>query len=150
MKTAVGHQDESFYCELGSGLTDIFLSVAFCSGSFRVPERTELDRGFEEQNLAVLGRVGPATAAELGRCTGAKFSALGSLSEFSVDTASGSGGVLGAFGGAQTVTARSPWTSTCIGAIDDAASTCCSRAESAPNRSFIKRARAFTSVRPGR
>lgn len=106
-RTDLSRQDESFYRELGSGVADIFLSEAFRSGQFRITERAELGRVLDEQNLAVSGRVDPATAADVGRITGAELIVLGSLSEFSIDTVGGGGGVLGAFGGgAQTVTAR--------------------------------------------
>lgn len=100
-------RDETFFRELGSGVADIFVTEAFRSGRFRITERAQLGQVLQEQNLATSGRVDPATAAEVGRITGAELLALGSLSEFSVTTTGGGGGVLGVLGGsAETVTAR--------------------------------------------
>ena len=96
-----------FYKELGSGVADIFVTEAFRSEQFRITERAELDKVISEQNLASSGRVDSATAAEVGRITGAEIIVLGSLSEFGVTTTGGGGKVLGLFGGtSETVTVR--------------------------------------------
>lgn len=103
----LSQEGEEFYRELGSGVADIFLTEAFRSGRFRITERSELDTILREQNLALSGRVDPGTAADVGRITGAELIALGSLSEFGIDTTGGGGRVLGIFGGSsETVTAR--------------------------------------------
>lgn len=100
-------EGETFYKELGSGVADIFLTEAFRSGRFRITERSELDKVLLEQNLAQSGRIDPATAADLGRITGAEIIVLGSLTEFGISTTGGGGRVLGIFGGStETVTAR--------------------------------------------
>lgn len=97
----------SFYKELGSGVADVFVTEAFRSEQFRITERAELDKVINEQNLASSGRVDSATAAEVGRITGAELIVLGSLSEFGITTTGGGGKVLGVFGGStETVTAR--------------------------------------------
>ncbi len=96
-----------FYKKLGSGVADIFVTEAFRSEQFRITERAELGKVISEQNLAVSGRVDSATAAEVGRITGAELVILGSLSEFGVTTTGGGGKVLGVFGGSsETVTVR--------------------------------------------
>ena len=103
----LSQEGESFFRELGSGVADIFVTEAFRSQQFRITERAELDKVISEQDLAASGRVEAATAAELGRITGAELIVLGSLSEFGVTTTGGGGRVLGIFGGsAETVTAR--------------------------------------------
>jgi curli biogenesis system outer membrane secretion channel CsgG len=103
----LSQEGEEFYRELGSGVADIFLTEAFRSGRFRITERSELDKILREQNLALSGRIDPATAADVGRITGAELIVLGSLSEFGVTTTGGGGRVLGLFGGStETVTAR--------------------------------------------
>lgn len=103
----LSQEGEGFYKELGSGVADIFVTEAFRSQQFRITERAELGKVLAEQNLAASGRVEPATAAEVGRVTGAELIVLGSLSEFGVTTTGGGGKVLGIFGGrAETVTAR--------------------------------------------
>jgi curli biogenesis system outer membrane secretion channel CsgG len=100
-------EGEEFYRELGSGVADIFLTEAFRSGRFRITERSELDKILREQNLALSGRIDPATAADVGRITGAELIVLGSLTEFGITTTGGGGRVLGIFGGStETVTAR--------------------------------------------
>lgn len=103
----LSQEGEGFYDELGSGVADIFVTEAFRSQQFRITERAELDKVIREQNLATSGRVDSATAAEVGRITGAELIALGSLSEFGVTTTGGGSKVLGVFGGStETVTAR--------------------------------------------
>jgi curli biogenesis system outer membrane secretion channel CsgG len=103
----ISQEGEEFYRELGSGVADIFLTEAFRSGRFRITERSELDKILREQNLALSGRIDPATAADVGRITGAELIVLGSLTEFGVTTTGGGGRVLGIFGGStETVTAR--------------------------------------------
>lgn len=106
-QTNLESEGESFFKELGSGVADIFVTEAFRSGRFRITERGELDKVLLEQNLAQSGRIDPATAADVGRITGAELIVLGSLSEFGITTTGGGGRVLGVFGGsAETVTAR--------------------------------------------
>jgi curli biogenesis system outer membrane secretion channel CsgG len=103
----LSREGEEFYRELGSGVADIFLTEAFRSGRFRITERSELDKILREQNLALSGRIDPATAADVGRITGAELIVLGSLTEFGITTTGGGGRVLGIFGGStETVTAR--------------------------------------------
>ena len=103
----LSQEGAGFYDELGSGVADIFVTEAFRSQQFRITERAELDKVIREQNLATSGRVDSATAAEVGRITGAEMIALGSLSEFGVTTTGGGGKVLGVFGGStETITAR--------------------------------------------
>ncbi|MEX2534811.1 MAG: CsgG/HfaB family protein [Trueperaceae bacterium] len=103
----LSQEGEEFYRELGSGVADIFLTEAFRSGRFRITERSELDKILREQNLALSGRIDPATAADVGRITGAELIVLGSLTEFGITTTGGGGRVLGIFGGStETVTAR--------------------------------------------
>lgn len=100
-------QTEGFYKELGAGVADIFVNEAFRSQQFRITERAELDKVLLEQNLAASGRVDPATAADLGRITGAELLILGSLSEFGVSKTGGGGQILGVLGSSsETVTAR--------------------------------------------
>ncbi len=103
----VAAEGDSFYRQLGAGVADIFVTEAFRSERFRITERAQLDAVLSEQNLALSGRVEPSTAAQVGRITGADLLALGSLSELSVTTTGGGGGVLGVFGGeVETVTVR--------------------------------------------
>jgi curli biogenesis system outer membrane secretion channel CsgG len=103
----LSREGEEFYRELGSGVADIFLTEAFRSERFRITERSQLETVLFEQNLAQTGRVDPATAADVGRITGAELIVLGSLTEFGVTTTGGGGRVLGIFGGStETVTAR--------------------------------------------
>ncbi len=100
-------QEENFFSELGSGIADVFVTEAFRSEQFRITERAELDKILSEQDLATSGRVSEATAAEVGQITGAELIALGSLSQFSVDSSGGGGGILGIFGGSsETVTVK--------------------------------------------
>lgn len=100
-------QDRAFYTELGSGVADIFVTEAFRSEQFRITERAELDKVLLEQDLASSGRVDQKTAAEVGQITGAELIVLGSLSQFSLDSTGGAGGILGIFGGSsETVTVK--------------------------------------------
>jgi len=103
----LSEEGDSFYRELGSGVADIFIAEAYESQQFRITERAEIDKVLSEQDLAVSGRINPATAAELGRIEGAELLVLGSVAEFGIETTGGGGRVLGLFGGsAETVTAR--------------------------------------------
>lgn len=100
-------QEEIFYDQLGSGVADVFVTEAFRSQQFRITERAELDKIISEQDLATSGRVNEETAAEVGQITGAELIALGSLSQFSVDSTGGGGGLLGIFGGSsETVSVK--------------------------------------------
>ncbi len=100
-------QEQAFYTELGSGVADIFVTEAFRSEQFRITERAELDKVILEQDLATSGRVDEKTAAEVGQITGAELIALGSLSQFSLDSTGGGGGIFGIFGGSsETVTVK--------------------------------------------
>ena len=103
----LSQEGANFYKELGSGVADIFVTELFRSEQFRITERAELDKVISEQNLSTSGRVDSATAAEMGRITGAELIVLGSLSEFGIASTGGGGKLLGVFGGSsETVTAR--------------------------------------------
>lgn len=103
----LSQEGADFYKELGSGVADIFVTELFRSEQFRITERAELDKVISEQNLSTSGRVDSATAAEVGRITGAELIVLGSLSEFGIASMGGGGKLLGVFGGSsETVTAR--------------------------------------------
>lgn len=98
---------EGIYRELGSGVSDIFVTEAVRSQRFVVTERAELDQVLQEQELGQTGLVDPGTAAAVGRITGAELIVFGSVTEFGVTTTGGGGRVFGVFGGsAETVTAR--------------------------------------------
>lgn len=100
-------QEQAFYTELGSGVADVFVTEAFRSEQFRITERAELDKVILEQDLASSGRVNEQTAAEVGKITGAELIVLGSLSQFSLDSTGGGGGILGIFGGSsETVSVK--------------------------------------------
>ena len=100
-------KDDSYFVELGSGVADILMSELYRSEQFRLTERMQLAEVLFEQDLGQSGRVDKATAAEVGRITGAELLIFGSVTEFSVSTTGGGGRFFGLLGGsAEIVTAR--------------------------------------------
>ncbi len=67
------------------------------TGNFRVLERTKLESVLSEQDLAMSGRVDPATGARFGKLVGAQYLVAGTVTAYEEDTASTGGGL--SFGG---------------------------------------------------
>ena len=100
-------KDDAYFVELGSGVADILISELYRSEQFRITERAQLTQILLEQDLGSSGRVDKATAAEVGRITGAELLIFGSVTEFGVSSTGGGGLFFGLLGGsAEIVTAR--------------------------------------------
>jgi curli biogenesis system outer membrane secretion channel CsgG len=80
-QTDVGH-------ELGGMLANELTST----GAFKVVERQRLDSVLGEQDLGASGRVNPATAAKMGKVTGAQYLITGKVAAYEENTKGTGGG----------------------------------------------------------
>lgn len=82
---------------VGWELSGMLSNELAATGNFRVLERTKLESVLSEQDLAMSGRVDPATGAKFGKLVGAQYLVAGTVTAYEEDTASTGGGL--SFGG---------------------------------------------------
>lgn len=74
--------DREDFEALGVGLQQMLLTELMRNSELRIVERSILREILQEQDLAVEGRVDPATAAQVGRLIGARYSITGFFADF--------------------------------------------------------------------
>lgn len=67
---------------MGNGMADMLTNALLNSGCFRVVDRQTIDDILKEQDFGASGRVDPATAANIGKLTGAQLIVKGIVTEF--------------------------------------------------------------------
>ncbi len=82
---------------VGWELSGMLSNELAATGDFRVLERTKLESVLSEQDLAMSGRVDPATGAKFGKLVGAQYLIAGTVTAYEENTASTGGGL--SFGG---------------------------------------------------
>ena len=86
--------------DVGKGIVDLLVNQLVNDGTYRVIERTALDKILKEQNLSNSDRVNPATAAKIGGLLGADVIITGDVTQFGRDDKNyGLGGAGGRWGG---------------------------------------------------
>ncbi|MGY6631427.1 MAG: CsgG/HfaB family protein [Wenzhouxiangella sp.] len=78
---------------IGSELASMLASELAAINAFVVVERERLDRVLDEQDLAASGRVRQDTAAASGRLVGAQYIVMGTVTDYSENTARRGGGL---------------------------------------------------------
>ena len=81
---------------LGRAAADELVTQLFKAGSFSVIERAQLAALLAEQDLGASGAVDASTAARIGQLLGAQLILTGSITQFSIESTSGSFRSLGA------------------------------------------------------
>ena len=76
-------------------MQDVFVTELVKSGKFRVMDREALSAVMREKNLALSGDIDPATAVRAGKLMGVKYLLTGSVTEYGLDSAGGSGRSIG-------------------------------------------------------
>ena len=82
---------------VGWELSGMLSNELSSSGSFRIVERSKLEKVLEEQNMAAAGRTASGTGAKMGKLTGAQYLIYGTVTAFEENTKSTGGGI--SFGG---------------------------------------------------
>ncbi len=82
---------------VGWELSGMLSNELAATGDFRVLERTKLESVMSEQDLAMSGRVDPATGAKFGKLVGAQYLIAGTVTAYEESTAGTGGGL--SFGG---------------------------------------------------
>lgn len=78
---------------VGWELSGMLSNELSSTGSFRIVERSKLEKVLEEQNLAASGRVRSGTGARMGQVTGAQYLVFGTVTAYEESTASTGGGI---------------------------------------------------------
>jgi len=78
---------------VGWELSDMLTNELAGTGKFKMVERKKLQHVLREQDLGASGRVNPASAAKIGKLTGAKYLVMGTVSAFEKDTKDTGGGI---------------------------------------------------------
>lgn len=86
-----------WYHGVGNDLADMMTNELAGLNKFKMVERKQLGAVLGEQDLALDGRVAPATAAKAGRLTGAQYLVSGTVSSYE-ENVSGKGGALAIHG----------------------------------------------------
>jgi curli biogenesis system outer membrane secretion channel CsgG len=88
--------------DIGKGIVDMLINQLVNDGTYRVIERTALDKILKEQNLSNSDRMNTATAAKIGGLLGADIIITGDVTQFGRDDKNygggGGGGHWGAYG----------------------------------------------------
>jgi curli biogenesis system outer membrane secretion channel CsgG len=86
--------------DVGKGIVDLLINQLVSDGSYRVIERTALDKIIKEQNLSNSDRVSSSSAAKIGALLGADTIIIGDVTQFGRDDKNyGGGGGGGHWGG---------------------------------------------------
>ena len=86
--------------DVGKGIVDLLINQLVNDGTYRIIERTALDKVLKEQNLSNSDRVSTATAAKIGGLLGADIIVTGDVTQFGRDDKNyGGGGSGGRWGG---------------------------------------------------
>lgn len=78
---------------VGWELSGMLANELSSTGSFRVVERSKLERVLEEQNLAASGRVRAGTGARIGELTGAQYLVMGTVTSYEENVRNTGGGL---------------------------------------------------------
>jgi curli biogenesis system outer membrane secretion channel CsgG len=78
---------------VGRELSGMLANELAAIGAFTVVERSNLEAVMAEQDLGASGRVSPDTAAQIGELVGAEYIVLGTVTDYSEETARTGGGV---------------------------------------------------------
>ncbi|HEY1341895.1 MAG TPA: CsgG/HfaB family protein [Bryobacteraceae bacterium] len=85
--------------DVGKGISDLLINQLVNDGSYRVIERSALDKILKEQNFSNSDRANTATAAKIGALLGADTIIVGDVTQFGRDDKNfGAGGVGGHWG----------------------------------------------------
>lgn len=88
--------------KIGRAIADILITELVKDGTFKVVERSQLEKVLSEQKLSISGIVDPSEVAKLGKVLGVGAIIVGSVTQFSTDTSTT--GILGV--GVKTTTAK--------------------------------------------
>lgn len=78
---------------VGRELSGMLANELAAIGAFTIVERGNLEAVMAEQDLGASGRVNPSTAAEIGELVGAEYIVLGTVTDYSEETARTGGGI---------------------------------------------------------
>jgi curli biogenesis system outer membrane secretion channel CsgG len=88
--------------DVGKGIVDLLINELVNDGTYRVIERSAIDRVLQEQNLSNSDRANTATAAKIGALLGTDIIIVGDVTQFGRDDKNygggGSGGTWGGYG----------------------------------------------------
>ncbi|MGC9292198.1 MAG: CsgG/HfaB family protein [Acidobacteriaceae bacterium] len=93
--------------DIGKGITDLLVNRLVNDGTYRVIERSDLDKVLNEQNFSTSDRADAATAAKIGKVLGVNAIITGDITQFGRDdqyrnygalAGNWGGGILGHFG----------------------------------------------------
>jgi curli biogenesis system outer membrane secretion channel CsgG len=85
--------------DVGRGIVDMLINQLVNDGTYRVIERTAIDKILKEQNFSNSDRVNAASAAKIGALLGADVIVVGNVTQFGRDDKSyGAGGAGGRWG----------------------------------------------------
>ena len=88
--------------DVGKGIVDLLINQLVNDGTYRVIERSALDKIMKEQNFSNSDRANPATAAKIGGLLGVDTIIIGDVTQFGRDdknyNAGGAGGHWGGYG----------------------------------------------------
>lgn len=79
--------------DVGRELGGMLANELTSTGAFKVVERQRLDSVLGEQDLGASGRVNPATAAKMGKVTGAQYLITGKVAAYEENTKGTGGGL---------------------------------------------------------
>lgn len=79
--------------DVGTELGGMLANELTSTGAFKVVERERLNSVLGEQDLGASGRVNPATAAKMGKVTGAQYLITGKVSAYEENTKGTGGGL---------------------------------------------------------
>lgn len=82
-----------WYGGAGSDLSSMLTNELAGTEKFKVVERSKLGHVLDEQDLGASGRVNKATAAKVGKLTGAQYLVMGTVSAFTENSSGGGGGL---------------------------------------------------------
>ncbi|MCG8461593.1 MAG: CsgG/HfaB family protein, partial [Holophagales bacterium] len=74
-----------------AAIQDVAVTELVKSGKFRVIDRERLDALMREKNLSLSGSVDPGTAIRAGKLLGVEYFLVGSVTEYGIEEAGGSG-----------------------------------------------------------
>ena len=82
-----------WYGGAGSDLSSMLTNELAGTEKFKVVERAKLGHVLDEQDLGASGRVNKASAAKVGKLTGAQYLVMGTVSAFTENSSGGGGGL---------------------------------------------------------
>lgn len=88
--------------KIGRAVADMLITELVKDGTFKVVERSQLEKILSEQKLSVSGVIDPSEVAKLGKVLGVSAVIVGSVTQFNTDTSTT--GILGI--GVKTTTAK--------------------------------------------